>query len=260
MSLSQELLSIRHALMRLSFMLVILFVLFFAVPFSPFTLGTYSFPALSGETVAQWSIGEIARDMLPSGTSLISLSPLDPFMAESAVAGVLAFLVLLPMLSYEVWRFVSPGLHKHERKGLVWFFIAGMGLISLGIVFSYVVLVPAILTGLHALNPASVVAMYGLRAVVSLVTSLTLATALLFLLPAVMVILSKVGVVPVSFWRTYARHALFISIIFSAIITPDGSGLSAVLLTVPLCVLYGAGYVASALLVRGSPVFITNTH
>jgi sec-independent protein translocase protein TatC len=252
MNFISEFTHIRKASVRILVVFAGLFFLFFAVSFNGYRLAGFSLPALPGGTVSGWAIGKIQTGLFPAGTSLVSLSPLDPFFAKSSIAAALAFLIVLPLLAYEFWAFISPALYKRERRGLLWFFVATLALLAGGGLFSWAVLLPLIMQGLYSLNPVGVLPLYGLRAAVSLVTGVTLATSLMFLLPVVMMALSRIGLVPASFWRSYARHALFISVVLSAIITPDGSGMSMILLAIPIGVLYGLGYLGSVLWGRGN--------
>ncbi len=250
--LLQELTHLRLVLIRSLGMFVLLFFIFFAVPFTGFQFKGLSISGLPmGTTVATWAIAKIQADLVPKDVQLISVSPLEPFLAQSSIAATFAFLLTLPFIMFEFWRFVSPGLLPREKKGLHWFFFATVTFFLFGAIFSYAVLLPLIISGLYSFSPATVVSLYGLRTIVSFVTSTILITSIIFLLPIGMVILSKVGFVKTSFWRVYARHAIFVSILFSAIITPDGSGLSMIVLAVPISVLYGAGYIGSVIFGSG---------
>lgn len=242
---ASEFSQLRSSFMRILGVFVFVFLFFFAVPVSGYDLTNLS-SSSSGETVSVWAIGKIQNDLLPSGASLVSLSPLDPFFAESSIAAALALLVTLPLIAFELWSFIAPALHRHEKRGIFRFFFISVILFFLGGLFSYSVLLPLVMQGLYTLIPSEVVPLYGLRSVISLVTGMMLATSLMFLLPAVMIILSRIGLVQPDFWRSYARHALFVSVVFSAIITPDGSGMSMVVLALPISVLYGLGCIGSA--------------
>jgi sec-independent protein translocase protein TatC len=82
---------------------------------------------------------------------------------------------------------------------------------------------------------------------ISLVMSLILLTGFAFTLPVVMILLTSIKIVPAAFWKQQWRYAILLFLILSAIITPDGSGVSVMLLAVPLCILYGCGTVVSML-------------
>src|SRR6185437_15488777 len=106
-------------------------------------------------------------------------------------------------------------------------------------------LIPVMFIGLYSFLPAGVVAYFSLNEVVSMTTGFMVGCALLFLLPLAMALLSMLGLVPPKLWADYARFAVLLVLIVSAIITPDGSGVGMMLLSVPVCALYGAGYFVS---------------
>jgi sec-independent protein translocase protein TatC len=114
------------------------------------------------------------------------------------------------------------------------------------------VLVPLTFNELYAFLPHGVVAYFSLREVVSLVTGFVIGCSLIFLLPLMMTLLTFAGLVPAHIWRSYARFAVLLVLILSAIITPDGSGVGMALLSLPVCALYGAGYAASTFVRRRS--------
>jgi len=231
-----ELKIIRNALARLT-------VEFFGL------VGLFMFaPLVKGATVAEWAIGLMQTQFLPTGSALAVHSPLDGFFAQAAVAAALACIVLLPLLFFELWRFLAPGLHAREATALAGGLVAALALAALGAAFAWLVLVPVMFTELFAFVPAGVVPLFSLQKVVSLVAGFTLGTALIFLLPLVMALLTLVGLVPARLWRAYARPAVLLVLIASAIITPDGSGVGMVLLALPVVGLYGAGYAGAKLL------------
>lgn len=255
-SVLEELAYLRNVFIRVFATFVLFFILFFAVTFTSGQFRGVSVPVVGeGSTVASWAIERIKIDVLPSGIDLLVISPIDPFLAKSSVSAALALFFTLPLIALELWRFVAPGLYLRERRTIGLFLVASLLLSFLGVTFSYFFLIPLTIDALYGFSPPSTAAFFGLRAVVSMVTSLSMAVALIFLLPVAMVVLSQIGIVPASFWRAYARHALLIALIFSAIITPDGSGLTMALLTVPIVFLYGLGCAGSALFFHRRSLF-----
>lgn len=231
---------------------VLLFAMFLMVPLSSQTVAGFSvpLPATEGTTIAEQTIRLMRADLVPAGVELVSMTPIDAFYANAAISAMLAILILCPLALYEMWRFVSPGLYSHERRTLRLLVLLSAVLFVVGAVFAYVMLIPIIFSGLYAFTPVDAQALFSLRALVSLVAGMMLATAFLFLIPVVMVILSRAGVVPAPWWSDHAREAILITLVVSAIITPDGSGLSMVVLALPMCALYGGGYAGSMILTR----------
>ena len=234
-----ELLLIRNSFLRL-----------FAA-FVVFTLGFLTVPLPgSGQPLSELFIEVLRTRMLPAGSTLAVTNPLDPFLNQATVATTFAIALMLPLLFWEFWHFISPGLTRAERAVVAIALIVSLALAALGAAFAYFVLIPLMFNELYAFLPPGVVAYFSLSEVVSLVTSFMIGCALVFLLPLAMVVLSFVGLVPAAAWGKYARVAVLLVLIVSAIITPDGSGVGMILLSIPVCALYGAGYAASAMLAR----------
>ncbi len=203
-------------------------------------------PWLNG-SVSEYTIGRVEYDLVPQGISVVSLTPMDPFLAQTSMAAMLAFFLAMPLLAYELWRYVSPGLYPHERRGLALFLVCSFVLLGVGAAFAYWFLIPAVFKGLYAFSSTGVTSFYSLQGLIALVCGMVVSVSLMFLLPLAMILLTFVGLVPAAFWRQHARYAVLLALIMSAIITPDGTGISMALLAVPICLLYGTGYAGSTL-------------
>lgn len=243
----EELILIRNAFLRLLAAFIVLTLGFLAIPL----------PGL-GMPTTEVFIEIIRTRLLPAGSTLAVTNPLDPFLNQATIAATFAVALMLPLLFWEFWHFVAPGLEKRERTALVAGLVASLGLAALGAAFAYFVLIPLMFTELYAFLPAGVVAYFSLSEVVSLVSSFMIGCALVFLLPLAMVILSFIGLVPPGVWLAHVRMAVLLVLIVSAIITPDGSGAGMILLSVPVCALYGLGYAASAFLVKRKKALLVN--
>lgn len=225
--------------------------LFLMVPFSMVQVGSFVLPVPgSGATIAERFIQSMQVDLVPENVPLIALTPFDPFMASMAVAGTLALIVLIPFLAVEFWRYVHPGLYVREKKILALLFFASVGLFIVGAYFAYAFIIPTTFEALYKFTPEGSLPFFSLRELVGTVAGITVLVGLLFELPIVMTILTYLRILPSSFWHRYFRHAILLIIVLSAIITPDGSGISMVLLAVPICFAYAIGYGGSVLLER----------
>jgi sec-independent protein translocase protein TatC len=165
----------------------------------------------------------------------------------SIIAGLV---VAFPYVFWEIWRFIKPGLHDVERKssrGVIFFTTV---LFVLGVLFGYYLIVPLSIQflGTYAVS-AEVVNRIDLTSYISMVSSVTLATGILFQLPIVVYFLSKIGVVTPQLLKSYRRHAIVGILLLSAIITPPDVA-SQVLVTVPVLVLYQISILVSARIVK----------
>ncbi len=203
---------------------------------------------VGGATIAAQAILHVRADLLPRGVTLVVGNPLDAFIAETVLAAELALALTVPLIAFEIYRFVAPGLYRHERRMLAWFFISSFLLMLGGGVFAYKFILPAFFSGLFGFMPAGVSPLFNLREVMSLVAGMLFTTALMFLLPVCMSLLSWMGLVQSAFWTRYWRHAVLLALVFSAIITPDGTGVTMMLLALPICGLYGLGIAGARIL------------
>lgn len=185
--------------------------------------------------------------LVPPGVSVIALGPLSPFIAPISIAFMVAFIVSFPYFLFSLARYIAPALYEKERRSLSFLFFSSTALFFLGCIFAYFILIPYTLATLYSFaGPLGVTPFFSLDAFIATVFGLTVSTGIAFLVPIVMKVLSSVGLVTPTFWRAHWRASILVIILFSALITPDGSGVTMVILSVPLLLLYGAGALFSS--------------
>jgi sec-independent protein translocase protein TatC len=159
-------------------------------------------------------------------------------MTSSLVVGLIA---AFPYLFWEVWRFISPGLHMEERsaaRGAVFFVSL---LFFLGAAFGYFILAPLSINFLsnYQVDP-SIMNEFDITSYISTLTMLVIASALMFQLPVVIYFLSMSGLVTAAWLRSYRRHAIVVILVISALITPPDI-ISQLLICMPIILLYEVG-------------------
>ncbi|PKQ70897.1 twin-arginine translocase subunit TatC [Raineya orbicola] len=165
------------------------------------------------------------------------------FMTHITSAIVIGLVLGFPYIVWEIWRFVKPALYEKElkaTKGVV-FYIALLFVV--GVLFGYFILTPISVNFLATYKISSRInpnLEFDLHSYVSIVTWLTLISALMFQLPMVAYFLGKVGLLTASFMRSYRRHSIVGVLILAAIITPTGDIFSQLIVALPLYVLYEA--------------------
>ena len=153
----------------------------------------------------------------------------------SLVAGVI---IAFPYVFWEIWRFIQPGLHESERKNSRGVILFTTILLLLGVLFGYYIIVPLSVQFLGTYTVSSeIFNRIDLTSYISMVSSVTLATGILFQLPIAVYFLSKLGVVTPDLLKTYRRHAIVGILLLSAIITPPDIA-SQILVTFPVLILY----------------------
>lgn len=185
----------------------------------------------------QLGMGEaLCMDDLPFMLMNISMSgQFSTHIMTSIVAG---FVVAFPYVFWEMWRFIAPALHEKESglaKGVVFF---SSSLFLLGVLFGYYVVSPLSVHFLGSYQVSQTVAnQISLTSFISTVTTVCLANGVVFELPILVYFLTKIGLITPLFMRTYRKHALVLTLIFSSIITPPDVT-SQILVALPLMVLY----------------------
>jgi sec-independent protein translocase protein TatC len=126
-------------------------------------------------------------------------------------------------------------------------------LFAAGAIFSYLLVIPFAFTFLYAFAPAGTVQFVSIMTLVSFTLQFMIAFGLSFQLPIFMWILTKVGIVQPRFWRDNWRYAFVAMVIFGAVITPDGSGITMWFVAMPMAALYFGGYIVAKRSVFATP-------
>lgn len=202
-------------------------------------------PSLTDNLAAQ-TFRLVAQQFVPPGVSLVVFSPVSGALVQVEVALVLAVLLATPLLAYEVGAFLSPALLPHERRVVLRAVPAATGLFVGGALFAYAVMVPVMMQVLYSYAEGLGAApLLSVDALVSFAVVVTLVFGLAFELPLGMVALAKLGLVSARDMAAKWRHAVLGVFIVAAIITPDPTVVSQVLVAGPLLGLYALGLVAA---------------
>jgi len=190
--------------------------------------------------------------LLPPGKKLAYTGITDPFILYFKVAALAAVFVASPFILYQFWRFIAPGLYKHERRYLLPFLFFGSFFFLAGGAFAYYVAFPLAAEFLlkigGAFEPVITIERYfGFQ------MTIILGLGLMFELPIVIFVLSAIGLVTPRFLMKNFRWAVVIIFVVAAIITPTSDILNLCVFAVPAILLYLLGVGAAALVPRRSP-------
>ncbi len=203
-------------------------------------------PLPSFESISALFLKKLQSDLVIKGMELIVINPLDALWAQMGISLFLAFIITLPILLYKIASFFSPALNKKEKKTILKALIPSIILFICGCVFAYFFLIPVTFKFLYAYVLAiGAKPFFAINQFISLVLILIFVVGLVFLLPVFMILLSYLGIVKPDIWKKNWRYAILIFIILAAVITPDGTGITMVLLALPLTILYFLGYLGS---------------
>jgi sec-independent protein translocase protein TatC len=182
--------------------------------------------------------------------SLINITMSGQFSLHIMVSLVAGVILAFPYILFEIWRFITPALAKKEKRNALGLVFSGSILFILGILFGYYFVSPLSVQFLGNYTVSSQVQnQITLGSFISTVTTVTLVCGLVFQLPLIVFFLSKLGLLTPEFMRKYRKHAIVVTLVLSAIITPPDVS-SQVLLTIPLLILYEFSIYVSKMVVK----------
>lgn len=162
----------------------------------------------------------------------------DPFKVYIKFAFLTAFIITSPVLLYQLWAFISPGLYPNERKVTLAYIPISVLLFLGGILFSYFVLFPFALRFIGRLSDMlNINEMYGINEYFSFLLQITLPFGFLFQLPIIILFLTRLGIITPMFLVKIRKYAYFVLLVIAGFITPPDL-ISHLVVTVPLLLLY----------------------
>ncbi len=231
MSFAAHLDELRSRLVRGMLLIAVLFVVSFA--FSSYVRDAFMFP---------WEMmrGRLAEDGIEiPDLGVIGVTEGIFFSVKTSL--VVSLLVGFPYLLYQLWAFIAAGLYPKERKMVFRFIPWGMALGVGGVAFGYLFMIPMVLEFLARLNEkAGFVPLYTIGEYFSFFLLLTVALALVFQLPLILMGLGAAGLVSAKTLRKYRRHFIFGAFVIGAFLTPPDP-VSQLLMAAPTVVLYEIG-------------------
>jgi sec-independent protein translocase protein TatC len=183
--------------------------------------------------------------LLPPEVKLIQTAPGQAFFANVYVSLLIGIIGSMPIIIKEIYGFISPAIGKKTKIGVMNVFLPTVALFIIGITFSYIIVIPFMLNFLYDYGQAiGVETFLNINDFISFVLQFFLGFGIAFELPVVMYAISLTGVVDSKFWRNNFRYAAIILVIFGALITPDGSGITMWFMALPMISIYVLGMLA----------------
>jgi len=186
---------------------------------------------------------------LPAGSELIAIDVPSPFLTPVKLAFVAAVMLAMPVLLYQAWAFVAPGLYRHEKRYARPLLVAAVLLFYAGCAFAYFLVLPMVFGFLSRITPPGVRMMTDISHYLDFVLVMFLAFGASFEVPVAVVVLVLLGLVTpaqLSEFRGYVIVAIFV---IAAIITPPDV-VSQLMLALPMMALYELGVIAARLVAR----------
>ncbi len=186
---------------------------------------------------------------LPKGATLIATSVISPFLVPLKIMMMAAFLMALPVVLWQVWSFVAPGLYMHEKKLVLPLVISSTVLFFVGVLFCYYFVFGQVFKFIQSFAPKSITAAPDIEAYLSFVLSMFLAFGMAFEVPIVVVVLARIGIVTIQQLKDFRGYFVVLAFIIAAIVTPPDV-VSQLALAIPMCLLYEVGIWAAQLFIK----------
>jgi sec-independent protein translocase protein TatC len=213
--------------------------------------------AVAGAVLALWPGPASLYDILaapltatlPKGATLIATSVISPFLVPLKILLMTAFLIALPVVLYQVWAFVAPGLYAHEKKLVMPLVISSTLLFFIGVAFCYFFVFGQVFAFIQSFAPKSITAAPDIEAYLSFVLTMFLAFGLAFEVPIVVIVLARMGIVSIEKLKAFRSYFIVLAFIIAAVVTPPDV-VSQLALAIPMIILYEVGIWAAQLFIK----------
>jgi sec-independent protein translocase protein TatC len=186
---------------------------------------------------------------LPKGGTLIATNVISPFLVPLKITLMAGFLLALPVVLYQVWAFVAPGLYAHEKKLVLPLVISSTLLFFAGVAFCYFFVFGKVFTFIQTFAPKSVSAMPDIEAYLSFVMTMFIAFGAAFEVPIVVVVLARIGLVSIERLKGFRSYFIVVAFIVAAVLTPPDI-VSQLALAIPMVLLYEVGIWAAQIFIK----------
>ena len=186
---------------------------------------------------------------LPKGATLIATNVISPFIVPLKITLLAAFLLALPVVLYQAWAFVAPGLYSHEKKLVLPLVVSSTLLFFVGVAFCYFFVFGKVFAFIQSFAPKSITAAPDIEAYLSFVMTMFIAFGAAFEVPVVVVVLARIGLVSLDQLKGFRAYFIVLAFIIAAIITPPDV-VSQLALAIPMCLLYEIGIWAAQVFIK----------
>lgn len=179
---------------------------------------------------------------------LVFLAPAEAIWMHIKIAFIGAFVISSPLIFFEIWRFVSPGLLKQEKKYALPFVFTTTFLFLIGALFCFAIILPFAMNFLLTYKTENLKPMLSVGKYVDFCLKFILAFGAIFELPVVTVFLTRMGIVTPDFLAKNRKYAVLIAFVLAALLTPTPDAFNQSLMAIPMIILYEVGIWASKFL------------
>ena len=186
---------------------------------------------------------------LPAGSKMIATGVIAPFLVPMKVTLLIAFILALPWVFYQLWAFVAPGLYAHEKRLVLPLVISSSFLFMAGVAFCYFFVFGRVFAFISNFAPTSIAVTPDIENYLDFVMSMCLAFGATFEVPVVVVILVRMGIVSVEKLKSIRPYAIVGAFVIAAIVTPPDI-VSQLALALPMVALFELGLLVAPIFVR----------
>jgi sec-independent protein translocase protein TatC len=186
---------------------------------------------------------------LPAGSQMIATSVISPFLVPLKVLMMAAFLLALPVVLWQAWAFVAPGLYSHEKRLVMPLVVSSTILFFVGVAFCYFFVFGQVFKFIQSFAPKSITAAPDIEAYLSFVLTMFIAFGLAFEVPIVVIVLARMQIVSLQKLKDFRGYFVVLAFIIAAIITPPDV-VSQLALAIPMCLLYEVGIWAAQIFIK----------
>ena len=186
---------------------------------------------------------------LPKGATLIATNVISPVLVPLKITLMAAFMVALPVVLYQLWAFVAPGLYSHEKRLVLPLVISSTVLFILGVAFCYFLVIPGMSRFIQSFAPTSITAAPDIEQYFGFVLTLFLVFGISFEVPIAVIVLARMGIVTIDQLRKVRGYFVVGAFIVAAVVTPPDV-ISQLALAIPMVILYEIGIIAAQVFIK----------
>ncbi|MYN06033.1 twin-arginine translocase subunit TatC [Pseudoduganella aquatica] len=188
---------------------------------------------------------------LPAGSKMIATGVISPFLVPMKVTLLIAFILALPWVLYQLWAFIAPGLYAHEKRLIAPLVISSSVLFAAGVAFCYFFVFGRVFHFISDFSPSSIAVTPDIENYLDFVMSMCLAFGATFEVPVVVVVLVRMGIVSVAKLKEVRAYVIVGAFVIAAIVTPPDV-VSQFSLAIPMWLLYELGLLVAPVFVKAT--------
>jgi sec-independent protein translocase protein TatC len=190
-------------------------------------------------------------DSLPAGAKMIATGITTPFLIPMKLTLLVALVLALPWVLYQVWAFIAPGLYAHEKRLVAPLVVSSSLLFIAGVAFCYFLVFGKVFKFINEFSPKSITVAPDIENYFDFVMTMCLAFGVTFEVPIVVIVLVRMGLVSVEKLKSIRPYVIVGAFVIAAVVTPPDV-MSQLFLAIPLCLLFEIGLLIAPLFVRAT--------